>query len=254
MSISLIASALIAAQPLTTAQPATIDHSFNQREIELAEDRGRRIYAYDRVALAGLERALNDIDDGTAVVGYVVTETDQGPVLTLIADAEGGIAAAWRGLFIDGKMKRLPFGSHNRPALSDQEKWLSKRKRAALDYIFDADHGVDLYSCAGDTRPNVVVLRPTESDPHTLDYILTPQPGGRLFEPGGNFRVEFDAKLNPERLRPLSGELGIPKSPTRCLQQTFNMDGRESIPIVRHENGAIPTEIHVYTSLLADGQ
>ena len=232
----LVAAALSVAQPST----AVAEHA---DAIALAEERGARLYAYDRVAWVGTDHALPQLQDRLAELrGYVITEGEDGQVMTFFGEADGSMFAAWRATYRGEE--RLSGGRVERDdeaaALTPDEQATIAARTIAIEQFMAAKEGDGIFWCA--KNPNVAVLPPEGDDEPFLVYLMTPQTTLQRWPLGGHSRIEVT------RDGSTSGMRGFTKS---CIELGNDRKENEDLSamFITHILDPVPTEIHYFTML-----
>lgn len=237
MHVFLLIAALFAADPVTE----------NQEALALAQERGERLYAYDRVAWVGTDDALPEIEERLSEGrGYIIHEADGGHVLTFFGELDGVPYALWRSTYRSGERTSGGIIERGSPeaAFSDAEYQLFTARNTAINAYFDAAEEAELFLCDDAQGPNVAILPPTEIDDHYQAYFMTPQQDTSAWPFGGHTRVTISREGETE---------GIRKFTNSCLTMEAPKKGG-GLPVamfVTHLLDPIPTEIHVFTAIAA---
>jgi hypothetical protein len=231
---TLVVSAPSAAQTITVAPE-------QQAAIDLAEERGALIYAYDQAAWHATDDMLAKLPDAASSVGGWIVDGPVGGPTAIFFDRDpqqphAVYEAHFRsGALVDSKV----LGPDDDRALSAERLRLIRARRAALEAFGKAEAKM-----CSPQRPNTVVLPPEQPDGAVLVYLLTPQPDLKRFPLGGHYRVA----IAPD------GTVGDVRSfANSCLMMSPpEGDGKKpEMFFVTHLLDPVPTEIHVFTSLAA---
>lgn len=236
MEMLLLIAALFVADPVTEHQEA----------LQLAQERGERLYAHDRVAWVGTDEAMPEIKDRLSEGrGYVIHETDAGHVLTFFGDDDGVPYALWRATYRDET--RVSGGLIERDsveaAFTQDELEVYAARRLAIAHFFSNAKDEGLFFCDNTKSPNVAILQPTERDASFQAYFMTPQHDLSLWPMGGHSRVTISPEGEATEMR------GFTKS-CISLGAGERKEGHTLVAMaVSHILDPVPTEIHVFTAI-----
>jgi hypothetical protein len=206
-----------------------------------ASQRGALLYAYDQAAWHGTDDMLSKIaDPANKLGGYIVDGPANAPRLVFFDKA--GSAAVYVATFngnhlVEGHVLG-PGDDHILSALDQRMVRALGAARAAL--VADGS----ARPCAA--KPfNTVVLPPDSTAGPVSVYFLTPQTSTDVIPFGGHYEIDVDA----------SGKAG---SIRRFTNSCLNMPTRPRLPngakleaiFVTHLLDPVPTEIHVFNSLV----
>jgi len=239
----IVAAALVAFQP---SEPKANPGS----DIALAESRGLRLYQAYQVAPNAAAKAETVLKDRIVETrGYVITNAATDQLLTFVGQAgDGKPYAIWRGRYTNGTEVEGAFVARasKAAALSEDERVAFEAERTALNYVFSNQEKLGPMSCAGDARPNLVVLPPTKADPAFAVYVMTPQIDKDVVPLGGHYRVILDANSHAQSFRALT---------EGCHDIDLLHDERRlAADYVQHRSDQYPNEIHVFASLASGAQ
>lgn len=238
MSLFMLVAALFVADPVTEHQEA----------LQLAQERGERLYAYDRVAWVGTDEAMPEIEARLSEGrGYVIHETETGHVLTFFGEEDGVPYALWRSTYRNEN--RVSGGLVEKDSAEAQftqsELEVFAARQLAIDHFFSNAKDAGLFFCDNTKSPNVAVLPPTELDDSFQVYFMTPQHDLSLWPIGGHSRVTISPEGEATEMR------GFTKS-CISLDSGGNEDKTLVAMFVSHLLDPVPTEIHVFTALASD--
>ena len=239
----IVAAAMVASQP---SEPKANPSS----AIALAESRGLRLYQAYQIAPYAVAKSKAVLKDRIGETnGYVITNSANDQLLTFVGRSDDGkLYAIWRGRYRNGIEVEAALIARESDAaiLSDDERVAFNAERAALSYIFSNQSKLGPISCSGDIMPNMVVLRPTKTDPTFAVYIMTPQIDKDVVPLGGHYRITLDENSRVQSFWALTDG---------CHDIDLLHDGRRLVAdYVNHRSDHYPNEIHVFASLAADAQ
>lgn len=209
--------------------------------VQQAVDRGRLIYAYDRAAWHGTDDIRAKLPDFTSKVGgWIVDGPAEEPQLVFFDRNEADPQMVYVADFKGGKLvsSRLLTEADERSMNAGRRAMVAARQ-AAIDAVVAAE----AMFCSK-AAPNTVILPPAAPGGSILVYILTPQSTLQSVPLGGHNLVEVSA----------DGKAGKPRPFTKsCIEMSFEEKGDEQ-PValmVTHLLDPVPTEIHVFSSIVA---
>lgn len=226
-------AALLATSAAFAGAPTEADWS----AVTLASKRGQLIYAYDQAAWHGTDDLLAKLPSAMDIVGgWIVDGPVEAPTLIFFDQSGPNPRAVYVAEF-DGTRLRASrvLGPTDDRTLSPARLALVTARRQALQAIAKSR----LPRCSRQP-PNSVVLPPDRPADPTLVYVLEPQPDGRTYPIGGNYRMEVTADGK------VSTPHGFAKS---CIAMSLPADQRPEMFFVTHLLDPVPTEIHVFASL-----
>ncbi|WP_375381907.1 hypothetical protein [uncultured Sphingomonas sp.] len=235
LSVMLAASALVAAAP--AADRMTPDEA---AAVQRALDRGALLYAYDQAAWHGTDDFLAKAPDTIRRSGgWIVDGPADAPTLVFF-DKDDPPKTIYVARFSGGKLVQahLPSATEDRTLSPLRLRMVAALRSARAAF----GHAPGVFACAN--KPfNTVVLPPERPDGPILVYFLTPQTRAGEYPLGGHYLIEVDA----------SGAVGVPRAFTKsCLPIAPDATkGRPSAMLVSHLLDPTPTEIHVFSSLVA---
>jgi hypothetical protein len=214
--------------------------SQEQTDIQLALDRGTRLFNYDQAAWHTTDAMLVDVPDpsGAGIRGWVVTPDDKGLRVTYFGVAKstlfGIYSAIWTSKEVTDR-KRIPPGPGSKLSL-DEQRLVAARDAADPD---------GLSTCAKNKPFNTIILPGrTSADPISV-YYLTPQTQNNLFPLGGHHRIDVkDGKVAAKRT--------FTKSCIDLNRIQQDSDDRVAAFVISHLLDPTPTEIHVFSVLAAE--
>jgi len=232
-----LAAAIIIACGALTAAPAAAQTAEERRQLDWSIDRGRLLFALDRVAWVATDDVRNRIPDlvGSGIAGYIVDSDDQGFTAIFYGREDERLVTVYRArIAASGVVDPRVFERGQRPALTPRQVRLVRAAEAARQ--------TDVARCT-QASPNLSVVPPaTDGDPVDV-YITAPQmrPGRVQF--GGHHRISFDASGREIARRPFTRQCLEVPTPTAELRQRGAMLG------FNHLLDPIPNEVHVFLAL-----
>jgi hypothetical protein len=223
------------------ASNASAQQDTQSEALARASSRGALLYAYDQAAWHGTDDMLTKLKDpSNEVGGYIV----DGPVTAprLIFFDKAGHGAVYIATFSGNRLVEGHVLS------GDEDRTLSPLDQRMILAVGAARTAI---SKDGNVRPcasrpfNTVVLPPESSDGPVPVYFLTPQVVTNTVPFGGHFEIDVDAQGNAGNVRQFS-------------KSCFDMPTSASLPagakpeslVVTHLLDPVPTEIHVFNSLV----
>jgi len=233
-----LAIALTAAVP--SASPALAQTAEEQRMLDWARERGRLIFALDRVAWVATDDMRNRIPDPLAVGvrGYIVDRDENGFIPIFFGEEDGRLVAIYRARVAGpgGVSEPTVFAPGQRPALTPRQARLVQ----ALNIVRQGQ----VARCT-QAAPNVSII-PPESDGDPIDvYVTAPQMRQGFLQFGGHERISIGPDGREIARRPFTRTcLEMPLPPEAMRRQgamaTFN-----------HVLDPVPNEIHVFLAMAA---
>lgn len=236
----LLALALMLA-PAAQAQTVNADQA---AALRVAIERGRLLYDYDQAAWHGTDDMLTRIKDPQDKVGGWIVDGKPGATELVFYDKDAADPHAVYVARFDGS-KLLS----SRVLAPNEDRSLSplrKRMIAAIRIASDALVGAQVQRCAAGQRFNTVTLPPkTENGPISV-YYLTPQPDLKTVPFGGHYRIDVSADGKAGPVRPFTKScIAIPIDAGKAK------DSKSAMLTISHLLDPTPTEIHVFSSLVA---
>lgn len=221
-----------AAQALSAAE---------EEALRLASARGALLYAYDQAAWHGTDAMLVRVADAqTKVGGWIVDGPGDSPELVFFDKNEAAPRAVFVADFRGGKLVSSRVAAADEPELSAARKQMIAARAAALAAL----QAKGFERCSKESM-NTVVLPPTEPGGPTLVYVLTPQPDMNTIPFGGHYRISVGADGKVGEVRPFTNScIAVPRNPPAA-------GGTPAAVVITHLLDPVPTEIHVFSSLVA---
>jgi len=196
---------------------------------------GTLLYAYDQAAWHGTDDFRERAPDLLSkTCGWVVTGPANASDLAFVDCAYKN--AVYRARFDMGKMV---FGAVVQGTDKAPLSELEQRTLAARNIGMEALGRAKVAACAN-ARPNLAIIPSSAPGKPTYVYLLTPQIDLNIVPFGGHYRVEVDS----------DGKAGKVRAFTKaCLNLSKPPEDVEGI-VVTHLLDPVPTEIHVFNSLV----
>ncbi len=233
--IALPAAVLIAASPA----PLRAQTAEERAQIEWVEQRGRLLFDLDRAAWVGtddmMERLANARSQGLR--GYIVERDGNGYAVTFFGGPEASPVAFYRGRVVNRRVVgRDIYPADARPALTAAQRRLAAVRAMAA--------GLGKQPC-NEAPFNTAVIPPEAPDEPIDLYLLTPQINPNEYPLGGHYRFTIAADGSVASSREFTQScIALPSAPDEN-------GNRPAALMITHLLDAIPTEIHVFTSLSA---
>jgi hypothetical protein len=223
-----------------TVAPAAAQTAEERRQLDWAVERGRLIFALDRVAWVATDDLRNRVPDLNAagLRGYVVDRDENGFVPIFYGEEDGRLVAIYRARVAGagGVTDATLFPAGQRPALSP----LQTRMARALETLRQGQ----IARC-GNAAPNVSIIPPDRPDAPLDVYITTPQMRQGFVQFGGHQRISFGADGAELARRPFTRTcLEVPVPPENLRRQGAMLG-------FNHLLDPVPNEIHVFLALAA---
>lgn len=206
-----------------------------QQQVELALNRGLKLYNYDRAAWLATDAMLEAIKDPAreGLLGWIVEEELSGFRVTFYKPSGDGYAGVFEALFDGEKLTGSGRVPSNRATFNKAQAELVEARN-----VVDARA---LQRCS-DQPFNLAIIPTGKGDGSLFVYFLVPQPSLDEVEMGGHFRFEVrGGKQVAER-----------KFTNSCLSLRFgpNEKGEQAVGLgISQIFGRVPTEIHVLSML-----
>lgn len=237
MRLTLLALALISTSPVRaqTADEVTA--------LKVASERGQLLYAYDQAAWHGTDDMRTKIKDPQDKLGgWIVDGPPEAAELVFYDKDVADPHAVYAATFDHGKLlSARVFGPADDRTLTP----LRKRMIAAAGSASAALTAGRAQRCSD--RPfNTVVLPPASQGDTISVYFLTPQTDTRTIPFGGHYRVDVGSDGKPGAVRAFTKScIALP------VDAPANKDGTTAGMFLTHLLDPTPTEIHVFSSLVA---
>lgn len=240
MRQTLLAFALALA-PIAQAQTIPADEA---AALKAAVERGRLLYAYDQAAWHGTDDMLTKVKEPQSKIGGWIVDGQPGATELVFydqnpADPHAVYVASFNGSKLLSARVLGP---------EDDRSLTAPRKRmiAAVQSASAAIDAAEVQRCA-DSRFNTVVLPPATANEPISVYFLTPQTDLKTIPFGGHYRIDVsaDGKAGPIRAFTKSC-IALPIAPPAKAK-----DAKSPILTITHLLDRTPTEIHVFSSLVA---
>ncbi len=238
MRIRLAVAAALALGSGLAAASAVAQTAEEQRQLEWARDRGRTIFALDRVAWVATDDMRNRVADlnASGIRGYIVDRDDTGFIPIFYGIEDGRPVAIYRARVAGARGVTDPvvFAPGQRPALTPRQVRLVR--------AIEAVRQGEVTRC-GVATPNVAII-PPETDDGPIDvYITAPQMRQGLLQFGGHERISFGADGREIARRPFTRAcLEVPIPPENLRRQGAMLG-------VNHLLDAVPNEVHVFLAM-----
>jgi hypothetical protein len=239
MRVALLALALATASPVH-AQAGDDEAA----ALRAAVERGRLLYAYDQAAWHGTDDMLAKIrNPGERLGGWIVDGPPESAQLIFYDRNAADPRAVYVARFNGSKLvSSRVLGPGEDRSLTPQRK----RMIAAVRTASAALEASQVQRCAA--KPfNTVVLPPASANDPVSVYYLTPQTDTKIIPFGGHYRVDVSA----------DGTAGPVRAFTRsCIQLPIDppaesKEAKSALLTISHLLDPTPTEIHVFSSLVA---
>jgi hypothetical protein len=237
-AVAMALSGAGAAAPKTAPAPAL--STADAAAIRTAAARGTLIYAYDQAAWHGTDEMLAKVPDArTKVGGWIVDGPADAPEIVFFDKDKAAPHAVWLGAYRGGKLVSTRVAGPGEPELNPERKRLIAARAAAVEAL----QAKGFQRC-GQGPMNTVVLPPTEAGGTTYVYVLTPQPDMNTIPFGGHYRIAVGPDGKAGEIRAFTNScIAMPRKPP---------GGHAPVGLfITHLLDPMPTEIHVFSSLVA---
>jgi hypothetical protein len=219
------------------AAPAAAQSAEERRQLDWSIERGRLLFALDRVAWVASDDIRNRIPDlvGAGIAGYVVDSDAQGFTAIFYGREGDNLVTVYRArIGARGVVDPVVFERGQRPALTPRQGRLVRALEAARQ--------TETARCT-QAAPNFSVVPPvTEQDPVDV-YVTAPQMRPGRIQFGGHHRISFAADGREIARRPFSRQcIEVPTPPAELRQ-------RGAVLGFNHVLDPMPNEIHVFIAL-----
>jgi hypothetical protein len=229
--------------PAAAAQTPPAPTAEERQRLVAASQRGLQIFEIARAGMVTTQDMLTRIPDPAAagIVGWVATPEGQGLGVVYYADGPQGPVAVYRGQVVAGRVaSRDVYTGADRPALTATHRRMAAARAAVA--------GLDRQPCSG--AFNVIVIPPASAEAPIEVYKLSPQTQRGRVPAGGHYVATVAPDGTVASTRDLAG---------RCADlvvgDTTPLAGGAA-PLrplsISHAQGPLPTEIHVFLSLLTN--
>jgi hypothetical protein len=211
-----------------------------QQAIRDASARGVLLYAYDQAAWHGTDEMMTKLPDARSKVGgWIVDGPAEAPELVFFDKDKAAPHTLFVADFRNGKLVSSRVAAPGEPALSPERRRLIAARAAALEAL----KAKGFQRCSAQAM-NTVVLPPPAADGNTYVYLLTPQPDMNTIPFGGHYRVAVGPDGTPGEIRPFTNS---------CIAMSARppAGAKSAALVITHLLDPVPTEIHVFSSLVA---
>jgi hypothetical protein len=236
----LILSLWLALAPALLAAPAAAQTEAEQRQLDWAQERGRLIFALDRVAWVATDDLRGRVPDPVAagVRGYIVDRDATGFIPIFFGEEDGRPVAIYRARVTGprGVSDAMLFAPGERPPLTARQVRLVQ----ALNRVRQGR----VARCTA-AAPNVSIIPPAGDDDPIDVYVTAPQMRQGHVQFGGHERISIGPHGQEIARRPFTRScLEVPLPPEQARRQGAMLG-------VRHLLDPVPTEIHVFLAMAA---
>jgi hypothetical protein len=236
--LALLAPMAGPARSKTPVPPPAVSPAEEAQLREVAR-RGALLYAYDQAAWHGTDDMVAKLPDfQNRVGGWIVDGPAEAPELVFFD--KPGTHPVYVARFRDGKLVSGEIAGAGAGELSAPRRQLIAARAAALEAL-----GASASRGCSEAPMNSVVLPPAAPGEPTLVYVLTPQRAMDAYPFGGHFLIPVDP----------SGRAGPIRRFTRTCVEISLAGARKGKKLaalgIIHLLDRVPTEIHVFTSLVA---
>lgn len=223
------------------AQTPSAPTAEERQQLVAASQRGIQIFELARAGMLTTQDMLARIPDPAAagIVGWVATPEGEGVGVVYYADGPQGPVAVYRGQVAGGRVaSRDVYTGADRPALTATHRRMAAARAAVA--------GLDRQPCSGVF--NVVVIPPASAEAPIEVYKLSPQTQRGRYPAGGHFLATVAPDGSVSSTRDLAGSCAdLAAGDATPLAG----GGAPARPLaIAHSAGPLPTEIHVFLSLL----
>jgi hypothetical protein len=211
-----------------------------QQAIRDAGTRGALLYAYDQAAWHGTDEMMAKLPDARSKVGgWIVDGPAEAPQLVFFDRDTAAPHAVFVADFRNGKLVSSRVAGPGEPALSPERRRLIAARAAATEAL----KAKGFQRCSAQAM-NTVVLPPAAPDAPIYVYLLTPQPDMNTIPFGGHYRVAVGPDGQPGEIRPFTNS---------CIAMSARppAGAKSAALVITHLLDPVPTEIHVFSSLVA---
>jgi len=237
---SLLLAILLAATTAAGASPVAAQTAAEQRQLDWARERGRLIFALDRVAWVATDDLHNRVPDPVAagIRGYIVDSDEGGFIPIFFGEEDGRLVAIYRARVAGpgGITEPAVFAPGQRPALTPRQARLAQTLMAV-------SRG-RVVRCT-QAAPNVSIIPPERDDAPIDVYITAPQMRQGFVQFGGHERISIGPDGREIARRGFTRScLEVPAPPEEVRRQGGMLG-------VSHLLDPVPNEIHVFLAMAA---
>jgi hypothetical protein len=237
-AVALGSGATVAAAPKPPPAPDVSPAEWET--IREAAARGILLYAYDQAAWHGTDEMLAKLPDAAGKVGgWIVDGPANAPELVFFDKDSAAPHAVFVADFRDGKLVSTRAAAAGEPELSLERKHMIAARTAALAAL----QAKGFEHCT-QAAMNTVVLPPLKPGDATYVYVLTPQTDLNTIPFGGHYRIA----VGPDGS---VGEIRAFTNSCIAVSRTVPKGGKPVALVITHLLDPVPTEIHVFSSLVA---
>jgi hypothetical protein len=240
MAAAALAVALAAPAPAAKPAPAPPITAAEQQAIREASTRGALLYAYDQAAWHGTDAMMAKLPDARERVGgWIVDGPAEAPELVFFDRDKAAPHTLFVADFNDGKLVSSRVARPGEAELSAERRRLIAARAVGMETL----QAKGFQRCSA-LQMNTVVLPPAEPGGPTYVYLLTPQPDLNTIPFGGHYRIAVGADGKAGEMRPFTNScIAMPSKPPAGSGATGMF--------ITHLLDPVPTEIHVFSSLVA---
>lgn len=226
----------LALSPIAPASAQTaLDQTMEDLTVERAAARGQEIFDHDRAAWLATDEMIADLRDPRRfhVSGWVTERTDNGIEVIFVANRDGALSRAYRGLYRDGAL--VEHGRTSGPLTKFQRAAYAARG-AAISQRYEL--------CA--PNYNSVVLPRANPEPSGPDFDVYLMPGmtyAGVYPFGGYYRFGVDT-----RTRAIVDTQAFTSGCIDINANALPANVADRAIFITHIVSPTPTEIHVFVS------
>ncbi len=238
------ALSVIVALPAAQAQDGTHEDQSTPKitkeeaeQLQLALDRGLKLYQYDQAAWHTTDALLEEIADpvGAGIKGWVIEPIEEGWRATFWSERDEKHHAVFTAIYDGRKIVSRKYFRESLPLLSEAQEALLVAQRAI--------EASAIARCS-DMPFNQVVFPTGQESGGYFVYLLVPQSRLDSVHLGGHYRFEvIDGKVVDQR-----------QFTNSCLELSFASEESSERPValgITHLLDPVPTEIHVFSTFVA---
>lgn len=225
-------------EPKPMAVPAV--SPAEQQAIRDASARGALLYAYDQAAWHGTDEMMAKLPDARSKVGgWIVDGPAETPELVFFDKDKAAPHALFFARFERGRLVSSRVAEPGEGELGAERRRLIAARAAGLEAL----QAKGFQRCTADPM-NTVVLPPSEPNGPIYVYVMTPQKDANTIPFGGHYRIAVGPDGKAGEIRSFTNScIAMPARPPR--------GGKPSALVIGHFLDPVPTEIHVFSSLVA---
>jgi len=211
-----------------------------QQAIRDASARGALLYAYDQAAWHGTDEMMAKLPDARSKVGgWIVDGPADAPEAVFFDKDRAAPHTVFVANFRDGKLVSSRVAGPAEPVLDAARKRLIAARTTAVEAL----KAKGFQRCSAQAM-NTVVLPPVGPEGNTYAYVLTPQPDMDTIPFGGHYRIAVAPDGTPGEIRAFTNScIAMPGKPPA--------GAKSAALFITHLLDPVPTEIHVFSSLVA---